>query len=132
MAYMYTTVIWILLLLLGPYATRKIAAHIAYLEKVEKNGCQRPPQYPYKDPMSGTDLNRAIKKHMLQGDASKIVRQRFQKYGKTFEAKSVGGTVLYTMDPKNIQTILALEFDKFGVGPRRKVSVGRWMDQGIS
>ena len=56
---------------------------------------------------------------MERGDTGATERERFRKYGTTFQANSWGTTCIHTMDVTNIQAILVQLFDNFGVEPMR-------------
>ena len=58
-------------------------------------------------------------KAMKRGDTGARERERFLRYGKTFEANSWGTRCIHTMDTENIQAVLAQLFDRFGVEPMR-------------
>ena len=47
-------------------------------------------------------------------------RSRFQKLGNTFRIKIMTDDLIMTCEPKNIQTILALSFDHWALGPKRR------------
>lgn len=43
-----------------------------------------------------------------------------QKYGGTFKAKMATRTAIFTVEPQNIQTVLALKFKDFSIGETRQ------------
>ncbi|MCJ1312938.1 hypothetical protein MMC25_006614 [Agyrium rufum] len=128
---LYGTIAWTITLLLGLYVVRNFFNEHVYFRNVRKNGREHPPRYRHSDPILGTDLYRNIVKHMSEGNASKVAKQRFMTMGKTFEANSLGTRVIFTMDPKNIQAVLATNFPKYGVEPRRKAFGGKRIGQAI-
>ena len=97
-----------------------------------KNGCLEPAKYPHKDPILGLDLFLRMGKAVKAGRMLETCQQLFEQHGSTFEVNSWGTTVINTREPKNIQTVLALAFDNFGVVPvKQKVTGGSFMAQGI-
>jgi cytochrome P450 len=89
---------------------------------MKKYGCKEPPHYPHWDPFLGYDLYRDMVRASVRGNVTKPARERFQRLGRTYKAKSMGWNVIHTMDPQNIQTICALSLKNFGAAPLRKAS----------
>ena len=118
-------------LLLGWYLLLAVLARVSLARKLRQMGCEQPPRYPRRDPILKTDLATQIKKGMKEGNIMYVARRNFRLYGKTFMARAMGKTILYTMDSDNIHAIVALEFDKFGVEPVRRPASEKWMGQGI-
>ncbi|KAF2454425.1 cytochrome P450 alkane hydroxylase-like protein [Lineolata rhizophorae] len=107
-----------------------LAALLAFLCKVlysslsnrngmRKNGCSAPPKLPQKDPVLGLDEFVKWARAMGDGSIIRMFRQRHEKLGKTFQGVMLGTNQIYTMDSKNIQTVLALDFDSYGLEPLR-------------
>ncbi|KAK3169419.1 hypothetical protein OEA41_008802 [Lepraria neglecta] len=97
-----------------------------------RNGCEEPMNYPHKDPLLGLDLFFAMGKAMQSGQMLNLNKKLFETYGRTFQFKSWGTNVISTREPRNIQTVLALAFDNFGVEPvKQKESGGSLMAKGI-
>jgi cytochrome P450 len=53
-----------------------------------------------------------------------IFAQAHKDHGRTFVSTGLGGQGIITCEPKNIQAILATQFDDFYLGPRRKAQFG--------
>ena len=49
----------------------------------------------------------------------------------TFKQSLLGQEVLFTSDPKNIQAMLAVQFDDFGLGPARRGNMIATLGDGI-
>lgn len=113
------------------YLLRAVVARISLSKTSRDHNCERPPIYPHRDPVLGTDLVSQIQKGMEDGNLMQVASRHFRSYGKTFEARMMGKTILYTMDSDNIHTILVLEFKKFGVEPTRRPASAKWMGRGI-
>ena len=48
-----------------------------------------------------------------------LIRSWHREMGHTFKAKTAGRTVVFTVEPRNIQTVLALKFNDFELGHNR-------------
>ena len=110
---------------------RAIASQASFSRAAREHKCERPNKYRHRAPLLGIDLFNNINNAMAQGNLMEMMGRNFAAYGKTFEASIIGKTVIYTMDPQNIQAVTALEFDKFGVEPLRKAASSKWMGNGI-
>ncbi|ORY13585.1 cytochrome P450 [Clohesyomyces aquaticus] len=57
---------------------------------------------------------------------------RYQQIGKTFESATVSiQPIIFTIEPENIKTILATDFDSFELGSRRRTLMGPIVGPGI-
>ena len=119
MGYTGNALSWLAAIVAGVLLCRRAVLYIRLKQAEERNGCQPPPKYAHLDPILGLDLFLDQAKAMKRGDTGRIERARFSKYGKTFQANSWGTKIIYTMEPTNIQAILAQSFDHFGVEPMR-------------
>ena len=59
------------------------------------------------------------------------VRGWHRAYGVNFKAKMVGRHVVFTIEPKNVQTILALKFKDFELGDYRNKAMRPLLGYGI-
>ena len=131
MSYTYLVIVCLIAAFANRYAFKGVSNWLSYTNSLHKFGCELPPSYAHGEPILGTDLANRIKKGMQNGNLMEVMRQIFESYGTTFRAKIMGKTVLYTMDVQNIQAVVALEFEKFGVEPLRQATSGTWMGKGI-
>ncbi|KAL8688494.1 MAG: hypothetical protein Q9218_005613, partial [Villophora microphyllina] len=115
---------WFLITIVALWTCKRAYGYVRLRQAVRSNGCSPPRRYPHKDPVLGLDLFYDQFKSMKRGETAKNERQRFHKYGKTFEANSWGTTCIHTMEPDNLQVVLAQCFDNFGVEPMR-LHIGR-------
>lgn len=96
-----------------------------------KNSCLPPKKLPQKDPILGSDVVRAnLKAARMFGFLDKL-RSRHEQYGATFTTYTFFRTTLYTCDPKVLQTVLATQFQDFGMGPLRRNSARPLLGRGI-
>jgi cytochrome P450 len=66
---------------------------------------------------------------MKRGESLALIRTWHQEYGKTFKVQ-LGRPRVITIEPKNVQTVLALKFKDFELGERNK-ALSPLLGQGI-
>ncbi len=111
--------LYLLLTLVLAYLVREIIKQYSYKIALRSNGCSTPSKYPHKDPILGLDLFINIVDSIKQGNTIVPDMRRFHEHGKTYQAKSWGSTILFTMDSENMQTMFTSAFDNFGVASLR-------------
>ncbi|TGO34693.1 hypothetical protein BHYA_0186g00240 [Botrytis hyacinthi] len=117
---------------LGPNEDGLVAVKdIRYRLAARKAGCAMPVKYWHKDPFLGLDLFFWRLKDMNSGDSTATDRIILGKYGKTVLTNNWGTKQYVTMDPIVIQTVLALEVDKFGVAPMNHPMCSPLLGEGI-
>ena len=94
-------------------------------------GCKEPPKYPHKDLILGIDLfldsTIALRNKRLLNN----LKERFDRYGQTFQATWMGRVVFYTCDPKNFQAIHALNPEDYRVKQLRPISILPSFQKGV-
>lgn len=60
-----------------------------------------------------------------------LIRSWHRRMGKTFRAKMTGRSIIFTVEPRNIQTVLALKFKDFEMGDNRIRALQPLMGKGI-
>lgn len=70
---------------------------------------------------------KATKEHRFLG----LLHNWFHAYGITFEAKMPGRRALFTVEPENIQAMLAHKFDDFDLGENRLTAFHPLLGNGI-
>lgn len=84
------------------------------------HGCKAPPVYKHRFPVLGLDeILDSINAAKLYSYLSRQ-RAQFQRYGTTFSSRFYTSTVINTIEPENIKTVLSTKFEDYGVGTRRK------------
>jgi len=131
MSVIANTTLWGIGLLVVFYISRAISHQRVYNKARLHKGCSKIKKYPHTEPFLGLDMFLEFAKSMQSGTVMSTVEGYFSKYGKTFQSNAWGTTVINTMDPRVIQSVLALEFDKFGVEPTRKDVLEPIMSGGI-
>ncbi len=94
------------------------------------NGCQPPLHTIVRGPLGigmVTDMLAATRKNRFL----ELVRGWHQEYGTTFKAKMVGRKIIFTVEPKNVQTVLALKFKDFELGEYRNRALRPLLGFGI-
>lgn len=119
MGFVKEPVPWVLGIAIGAFICSRAFVYVRVRQAMRRNGCLPPPKYAHKDPILGLDMFLDQFNAMKRGDTGETERERFRRYGKTFEANSWGTRCIHTMETTNIQVILAQCFDRFGVEPMR-------------
>jgi cytochrome P450 len=105
--------LWATGLLVIVYFYGKWTSYKAFRAAATQQGCKRPPKYPHRDPIFGTDLLRERKKLMGEGRFRKSLGQHYEMLGKTYQEKFFNLTIINTMEPRNIQQVTALGFPDY-------------------
>ncbi|KAF2190337.1 cytochrome P450 alkane hydroxylase-like protein [Zopfia rhizophila CBS 207.26] len=84
-----------------------------------RHGCASPKNLPSKDPIFGLDTVVENVKTMKNHCRMRAIQTQARNYGHTFQSFPFGRRTLTTTSARNIQTVLSLEHEKFGVRPIR-------------
>lgn len=88
-----------------------------------KHGCALPITLPSKDPFFGLDTFFATMKSIKNHCRMRTTQALIKRYGNTYQSFPFGRRIVMTTSPRNIQHVLSLEHEKFGVGPIRGPAV---------
>lgn len=77
-------------------------------------GCKAPPTRRGWDPVLGIDLVREVMADVKEGRRVKAIISRLRNYNYTFQSYTFGQRTLFTMEPRNVQSILATDFESWG------------------
>ncbi|CAG8301096.1 unnamed protein product [Penicillium salamii] len=100
-------------------------------------GCGSVPLYPCKDPFGINNLKQSLaadKENLVPELAEKrinVISEQENRYVTTFSIRNLGRTHLFTIDPKNIQALLATQFKDFELGSVRRDSMHPLLGTGI-
>jgi hypothetical protein len=100
-------------------------------------GCGSVPLYPCKDPFGIDNLKQSLaadKENVVPELAEKrieVISAQENRYVTTFSIRNLGRTHLFTIDPKNIQAVLATQFKDFELGSVRRDSLHPLLGTGI-
>jgi hypothetical protein len=116
---------------------RLVLASWQHSRKAKSLGCGSLPMYPCKDPLGIDNLKQTLaadKKKLLP----KLSEQRVQtiseqegRYVTTFILRNLGRNHVFTIDPKNIQAVLATQFKDFELGQVRQATMHPLLGTGI-
>ena len=100
--------------------TLRITSNKACQKIIQRHGCRVPKKYPLKDPFFGIDgIYDALRAAKSKSFLSKK-RTHYERYGNTFSSRLSTLSVISTIEPENIKTVLYTSFKDFAVGsPRR-------------
>ena len=125
---------WILKTLVASvflYTLLRLWRYRKQLKASQRRGCYPPPSIQQKDPIFGLDILVHLFQALRQNRRNKSLSQLFDTYGHTFQSKSWSGTKFYTIEPKNIQSVLATDFANWGVQPMRLFAFEPFVGKGI-
>ena len=114
------------------YLVASILARRYHARKARELGCQPAWERPYRLPF-GIDLVREV----MAADKNNVVPNYFldcyYKTGKktTWRQNMLGSYGYVTSDPKNVQAILATQFNDFEIGPMRRGNFFPMLGNGI-
>lgn len=97
-----------------------------HAQKGRRVGCEEAPLYPCQDPFGISTLLEtlsAAREKMLPPLAEKriaFLSRQHGRYVSTFRMCQAARENLFTADPKNIQAMLATQFNEFGLGDMRR------------
>lgn len=95
------------------------------------NGCLPPVKLKQKDPFVGTDVVLANLGAARKFGFLALLKKRHAENGLTFTTNTYFRTTINTCDPRVIQSVLALQFKDFGMGPLRRKSASPLLGKGI-
>lgn len=105
--------------------------------KARSLGCANPPLLPSKD-LFGISTVREILKAGKEQMIPPLIERRYKTLSEqenrlvtTMRFRSLGEKHIHTMDPKNIQAVLATQFKDFELGPPRQQGLRPFLGVGI-
>ncbi|KAJ3472557.1 hypothetical protein NLG97_g10894 [Lecanicillium saksenae] len=125
-------------LLVVTFVLRRVMDKMRHAKNAREMGCKPPPLAPIKDPLGILSLF-----EMIQADKEKrvpaLTEERVNKmreanggnYVTTMRLRTGAVENILTIDPKNIQAILATQFKDFCVGAQRETCMGPLLGAGI-
>lgn len=104
--------------------TLRLTTYRAQQDCIKQYGCKPPAKYPLIDPFFGIDaIYGAL--HAAKNNTYLMYKKRhYESYGNTFYSKLSTLSVINTIEPENIKTVLSTAFKDYVVGaPRRDAFV---------
>ncbi|KIM98612.1 hypothetical protein OIDMADRAFT_105115 [Oidiodendron maius Zn] len=95
-----------------------------------KNGC-RPLLHSISPGFLGLGMLKVMLTAARENRFLECVRSYHRAYGQTFEATITGRALIFTVEPRNIQTVLADKFKDFELGDYRKKALLPLLGHGI-
>ena len=106
--------------------------HIAKRQFVRTHGCESPVRYPHRDPIFGLGEARDALKAAKAKRYLERIHSLYQQYGNTFASETLLNTsMIYTIEPKNIQTVLVTNFKDYHAGAHRKAAMSPLLGNSI-
>lgn len=102
-----------------------------------QRGCEAAPLMPCADPFGISNLRAALRADRakalpeLAESRIKAMSDLHNRYVSTYRIRIVGRESVLTVDPKNIQAVLATQFKDFDLGPHRRRGVLPLLGTGI-
>lgn len=94
------------------FCSRSLSQTLAYRAAQKERGCQPPKAYHHKD-LFGFDLYRERQQAATDGRTVQHYDKIFERLGRTWEERLAEKRIFNTIDPKNIQHVLATGFNDF-------------------
>lgn len=120
--------IWVLGALLSIYfLCTKIRSTLRERWFMRHRNCKKLKNAPQRDPFFGIDIFIESEKAIREKRFLQFLAKTFEAQGSTFQWSLMGDNLIFTNEPKNIQSILATSFSDFDIGEtRRKVTMPFW------
>jgi len=117
----------LLALAIAPVAHHRLKLFLAS----RRRNCASPPMESTLDPIFGIDTLVRDVRDITQHRRNKQLYATFQKYGKTYAFHVFGRRTICTIDPRNVQFVLATAMEKFSVGPGRQEAALPLVGKGV-
>lgn len=110
---------------------RYFAASPAHHKRVSHRRCSFPPRYPQKSLLLGLDVLRDIILAVRSRRYLKTIQLSYQQYGDTFSKYILFSSIICTIEPDNIKTVLSTSFKDYGITSVRKDAFRPFLGQNI-
>lgn len=87
--------------------------------RLKRQGYYRCPHYQHKNILSGSDYPADVAAAAANGIRPEWYREKFARYGKTFETSIWGKRIFQTCDSVNAQALMTASSAQVGAGPSR-------------
>ncbi|KGO73224.1 Cytochrome P450 [Penicillium italicum] len=109
--------------------TFRLNAHPGW-KYARENGCQ-PPAHSVCHGLFGLGMVVEVAKAGPEHRFLELIRGWHRSYGPTFKARIANRKFVFTVEPQNIQTVLALKFKDFGISSARTDALRPFLGKGI-
>ncbi|KAI4252731.1 MAG: hypothetical protein LQ352_004109 [Teloschistes flavicans] len=110
---------------------RALILHFHRRHQIHLHGCAAPRNLPQIDPIFGLDALLQTLPLSREIINSASFGQEFSIYGTTFQCQTYNTTKLYTIEPRNLQSVFSADFDSWGVAPLRLIAFEPFLGNGI-
>ena len=94
-------------------------------------GCSPAPSAEQRDRIFGLDSLIQLYQSIRKNRRNVSMRILFDKYGHTFQVNSWSTTKIFSIEPQNLQSVLATDFTSWGVQPLRLFAFEPFVGKGI-
>ncbi|KAL2857346.1 n-alkane-inducible cytochrome P450 [Aspergillus pseudoustus] len=112
------------------FVAQKVNRLIRKRKYVREHGCQ-PPATLHNQLPFGIDRVREMLRAAREKRFQEMMQGRYLQTGNTFQSTILGRSYIFTIDPRNVQTVLALKFKDFDLGDNRNYAFRPLLGQGI-
>ncbi|KAJ1715355.1 cytochrome P450 [Aspergillus flavus] len=119
------------LIVAGVYLARKISRAVQIRQFKKRHGCLPPPRDHHKDPVLGLDEVRSMLRVFREDYLMEYTLEKYRRHGNTFATSVLGDDDIFTAEPENIKTILAVKFKQFDLGETRRRTFHPLLGDGI-
>ena len=119
-----------LLALASLLVAQKIASYISEVRFKKAHGCKPMARMPQWERILGYSFFQEQKRLAKNKGLVEASCKRYKEVGNTYSFSILGRVVINTIEPENIKTLLATNFNDFGLGHRIR-SFGPLLGQGI-
>ncbi len=98
---------------------------------IQKLGCKPPPGLPQLDPFFGLDVVFQVLSSFRERRRNTSFKEQFDRFGPTFQSQVYGTIKIFTIEPKNLQSVFSTDFESWGVQPLRLFFFGPFVGKGI-
>ncbi|KAL4759443.1 cytochrome P450 [Aspergillus foveolatus] len=107
---------------------------VVYEWKRKAHGCGKIPRYPHRDPFFGFDIVLGMAKSLRNDYFLVWLNKVHENLPKTFLVNFVGTRFIYTIEPENMKSMSAINWQDFAVGPMRRnnKATAPFADKGVN
>ncbi|KAE8153799.1 cytochrome P450 [Aspergillus avenaceus] len=113
------------------YLVKKINRALTVRQFKQTHGCLPPASEPRKDPILSLDALPGILHAARHDGILNYLQAAYCRNGSTFLSSFLGSNDIFTIDPENIKTMLAVKFTDFELGEKRRAAFHPLLGNGI-
>lgn len=126
-----SSVVPLLAALLFLSALHRISKFCTRQKAARDCGCLPAPSAEQYDPIFGLDFVFQLFQSLRKHRRNVSMKSLFATYGHTFQVRSWSRTTIFTVEPKNLQSVLTTDFTSWGVQPLRLFAFEPFVGKGI-